>query len=138
MLQTDLNGLINQIKDNKFLQLLGLIILCVIGFYLVNKLFYNGEGLSRFSNIVIGTIKEPGGRCSNNVAGLDKALIENTINLPNRNPKLLTSSMVIPELVINEEKQRTTRMEILNMFYDTMDSDNVSILSRPKGLYMIP
>jgi hypothetical protein len=60
------------------------------------------------------------------------------IDLPNRDPKFLTSSMVIPEPTVKEENRRKTRMEILNMFYNSFDDDVVSYNNRPKGLYVIP
>ena len=70
---------------------------------------------------------------------MDEAMIRNTINLPNRNPALMTSSMVYPESPkqSNEEKKKT-RMEILNMFYSSFDDDLTSIKARPQNLHIIP
>jgi hypothetical protein len=60
------------------------------------------------------------------------------IDLPNRNPKMLTSSMVIPEVRKSDEELRKTRMEVLNMFYNSFDDDTTTYNNRPKGLYIIP
>lgn len=137
MLQTDLNGVINEIKTNSTWHFIILIIVFIIGFLLINKYFYNDSSRNNFGNIVIGRVYGSG-TCNSDVPGIDKLLIENEINLPNRNPKYLTSSMVIPEIPINDEKRKQTKMEILNMFYDSTDDLNISISNRPKGLYLIP
>ena len=77
--------------------------------------------------------------CKKDIPRLDEAMIRNTINLPNRNPALLTSSMVYPEpsKPSNEDIKRT-RMDILNMFYNSFDDDLISIKARPQNLYVIP
>ena len=80
-------------------------------------------------------------KCDNNnsIPRIDEAIISNTINLPNRNPKLLTSSMVYPEpSKPTDEDIRKTRMDVLNMFYDSFDDDVISITARPQNLYIIP
>ena len=143
MLQTDLNGLMQEMRTNRTWHLVFLILGCFIGFYLINKYFYPSK--NEFGNIIIGTVYANGGnRCDSttgfggNVPGLDKALIENEINLPNRNPAFLTSSMVIPEIRVSDEERRKTRMEVLNMFYSTNDDDATTINNRPRGLYLIP
>lgn len=139
MLNTDINGLIQDMKTNKTWHLVFLILGCIIGFYIINKVFYaNGDANPNgFANILIGTV-QGGNRCGNNVPGLDKLLIENEINLPNRNPAFLTSSMVVPAPTINEEERKKTRMDILNMFYSSNDDDMTSYNNRPRGLYIIP
>ena len=38
----------------------------------------------------------------------------------------------------SDEEIRKTRMDVLNMFYDTFDDDVISITSRPQNLYIIP
>ena len=77
--------------------------------------------------------------CNKDIPRLDEAMIRNTINLPNRNPDLLTSSMVYPaQSKPSDEEVRKTRMDVLNMFYDTFDDDVISITSRPQNLYIIP
>jgi hypothetical protein len=86
----------------------------------------------------VGTVYGSGNRCSDGIPKMDEALIRNMIDLPNRDPKFLTSSMVIPEPTVKEETRRKTRMEILNMFYNSFDDDLVNYNSRPKGLYVIP
>ena len=77
--------------------------------------------------------------CNKDIPRIDEALIRNTINLPNRNPALMTSSMVYPESPqpSNEERKRT-RMDILNMFYSSFDDDLTTIRARPQNLYIIP
>ena len=77
--------------------------------------------------------------CNKDIPRIDEAMIRNTINLPNRNPAMLTSSMVYPEQSKpSDEEIRKTRMDVLNMFYDTFDDDVISITSRPQNLYIIP
>ena len=54
------------------------------------------------------------------------------INLPNRNPQLLTSKMVYPAIkhTLNtpshDETRRSTRMDVLNMFYNN-DYNNINL-----------
>jgi hypothetical protein len=51
----------------------------------------------------------------------------------------MTSSMVYPETYKpSDEEVRKTRMDVLNMFYDSFDDDVISISSRPQNLYIIP
>ena len=119
----------NFITNNKLIQLILILVICLGGIYVINKYIYS-NGKNNFSDIVIGTIQSPGGRCSNTIIGPDKAIIENTINLPNRDPRLLTSSMVIPVPIVNEETRRKTRMDVLNMFYTSMDDDSIGIKDR--------
>ena len=46
--------------------------------------------------------------------------------------------MVIPEITTSQETQKQTRMEVLNMFYNTFDDDLTSVKARPQGLYLTP
>jgi len=75
---------------------------------------------------------------SNNNLSIDEKIIRDMINLPNRNPDLLTSSMVYPEQRDSDEYRKKTRMDVLNMFYSSFDDDSISIKSRPQNLYIIP
>ena len=76
--------------------------------------------------------------CNKSIPKMDEETIKNMINLPNRNPEMLTSSMVVPNNLPSDEARRRTRMDILNMFYTSFDDDTTSVSFRPKGLYMIP
>jgi hypothetical protein len=78
------------------------------------------------------------GSCKGEIPKIDEVIIRNMIELPNRDPRMLTTSMVIPEITSSNEMQKQTRMEILNMFYNTFDDDTTSIKSRPQGMYLIP
>jgi len=72
-------------------------------------------------------------------ANLDEAIIRHMINLPNRNPEMLTTSMVVPEpSQPSDEERRKTRMSVLNMFYNSFDDDLTTIKARPQNLYVIP
>lgn len=145
MLNTDLYGLAsnieNNLKSNKLVQL-GLIILgCVLLYCLLSR--YLQSGKNSFTNVVVLS-GSPGNRnmysngCKGDIPKIDEAIIRDTINLPNRDPKWLTTSMVIPEVTTSQEQQKQTRMEVLNMFYNTFDDDITSIKARPQGLYVIP
>lgn len=68
----------------------------------------------------------------------DERMIREMIELPNRNPMHLTSNMVVPSNLPNEEQRKESRMEVLNMFYNNGIDDSVSIHARPQNLYIIP
>ena len=86
-----------------------------------------------------GSSNIPNGNCKDKVANLDEAIIRNMINLPNKNPEMLTTSMVVPEpSKPSDEERRRTRMSILNMFYNSFDDDLTTIRARPQNLYIIP
>ena len=138
MLQTDLPTFLKTLKDNKTVHLVLLIVVCIIIYYLASKYISTARNKNNFSDILVGTVYGSGNRCSDGIPKMDEALIRNMIDLPNRDPKFLTSSMVIPEPTVKEETRRKTRMEILNMFYNSFDDDLVNYNSRPKGLYVIP
>ena len=143
MLQTDLNGLANSIehnmKNNKIVQLGLIIIGCILLYCLLSH--YLQPDKNAFANVVVIS-GSPGNMYSSNCKGdipkIDEAIIRDTINLPNRDPKWLTTSMVIPEITTNQEIQKQTRMEVLNMFYNSFDDDLTSIKARPQGLYLTP
>ena len=77
-------------------------------------------------------------RCDNDSQKLDEILFRNMINLPTQDPEMLTSSMVIPKIMPNDEDRRRTRMDVLNMFYTSFDDDSISIKNRPQDLFIIP
>jgi hypothetical protein len=141
MLQTDLNGFINEVKKNKTCHLILLILVCIIIYYLVSKYVlhsknnFNNVNGGIQSNILLGSMQDS---CKGDIPKIDEAIIRNMIELPNRNPTLLTSSMVVPEITTSDEERRRTRMGILNMFYSSFDDDLISYNKRPKGLYLTP
>jgi hypothetical protein len=140
MLVTDLKGLWDGLKHNTMFHLV--VLLCVCAFLYSMLSGYMSPRRNNFENVKMlygsndignGT----GGKCRG-IPKMDEAIIRNMIDLPNRNPAMLTSSMVIPEITKNVEDQRRTRMDILNMFYNTFDEDAITIKTRPQGLYVIP
>lgn len=133
MLQTDLSGVVNEVKNNKLIHLLLIFLGVLILFQLVSKYL---PRKNNFENVLYGTIANNG--CKGDIPKIDEAIIRNMIDLPNRNPAFLTSSMVLPEKRISDEDRRKTRMEVLNMFYSTLDDDTVGRSIRPQGLYIIP
>ena len=136
MFRTDLDGAINEIKSNKMFHLALLVLACVITFLILNKYVFNNDK-NNFNDVMVLYSDPNGGNCNKDIPRIDEAIIRNHINLPNRDPKLLTSSMVIPEITSNQELQKQTRMEVLNMFYNSTD-DGISFDNRPRGLYLIP
>jgi hypothetical protein len=134
MLNTDLRGFWENVKDNKTLHLIIIVIILIILYFVMSR--YMDKQRNDFINIMLqgNTVG-----CKGDIPKIDEAIIRSMIELPNRNPAMLTSSMVIPEPApINDETRRRTRMDILNMFYDSFDDDAVSISSRPKGLFIVP
>ena len=120
-----------------------LILLLVCAFLYSMLSGYVSSGRNSFENVKIlyGSNDIGNGLNNKNCRGIpkmDEAIISNMINLPNRNPAMLTTSMVIPEITKNMEDARRTRMDVLNMFYNTFDEDSISFKNRPKGLYVIP
>jgi len=149
MLQTDLNGFINEIKTNKICHLLLLILGCIIIYCLVSTYLESRNNFKNVTNNINNINNTNGiqknilwgsmqGGCKGDIPKIDEAIIRNMIELPNRNPKLLTSSMVLPEERKSDEERRRTRMDVLNMFYSSFDDDLTSINNRPKGLYLTP
>ena len=144
MLNTDLRGFMENCKNNKMLHLVILLGVCICLYILLSK--YTSSR-SDFNNVIIlpgmvsnnMNMNNQYSTCNKDIPRIDEALIRNTINLPNRNPALMTSSMVYPEppQSSNEDRKRT-RMDILNMFYNSFDDDLISIKARPQNLYVIP
>ena len=144
MFQTDLQGFINEVKKNKICQLMFLIFICIIIYVIVSK-YMNNKNKNNFndvrSNILFGggyNSSSQEGNCKGDIPKMDEAIIRNMIDLPNRDPKLLTSSMVVPEITTSDEARRQTRMDVLNMFYNSFDDDLTSYNKRPRGLYLTP
>lgn len=134
MLNTDLKGLYNQLSDNKTVHLLLLLASFIVLYIVVSR--YLDKRADNFKNVLM--LSGIMGNCKKDIPKIDEAIIRNMIELPNRNPEMLTTSMVIPAPTITDEERRKTRMDILNMFYNSFDDDAVDIGTRPKGLYVIP
>ena len=147
MLNTDLRGFMENCKNNKMFHLVILLGVCICLYILLNKYM---TSRSNFNNVVIlpGMVHNNmnmtmnnlnHNSCNKDIPRIDEAMIRNTINLPNRNPALMTSSMVYPESPKpSDEERKRTRMDILNMFYSSFDDDLISIKARPQNLYVIP
>jgi hypothetical protein len=136
MLQTDLDGFFNESKNNKIIQILLFILGCFVIYCLIDKYWLQSK--NNFGNVYIIRGQNNANSCKGDIPKIDEAIIRNMIELPNRNPKMLTSSMVIPEITTSQELQKQTRMEVLNMFYNSFDDDLTTVKSRPQGLYIIP
>lgn len=134
MLETDLKGLWDNLKNNKFFHLFVLLLVSIILYNMLSKYI---SKRNNFENVKILYGINNMNNCKG-IPKMDEAIIRNMIDLPNRNPALLTSSMVIPEILPSDEERRRTRMDILNMFYNTFDEDSISVNTRPTGLYIIP
>ena len=134
MLNTDLKGLYNELSDNKTAHLLLLLGVFIILYIIVSR--YMQRRADNFNNILM--LSGVMGGCKNDIPRIDEAIIRNMIELPNRDPAMLTSSMVVPAPTTTDEERRRTRMDILNMFYNSFDDDAIDIGSRPKGLYVVP
>jgi hypothetical protein len=142
MLNTDLRGFMENCKNNKMLHLVILLGVCICLYILLSNYM---KTRSNFNNVIIlpgminNNMNNQYSTCNKDIPRIDESLIRNTINLPNRNPALMTSSMVYPESPqpSNEDRKRT-RMDILNMFYSSFDDDLISIKARPQNLYIIP
>jgi hypothetical protein len=143
MLNTDLKGLWDSCKNNQMLHLFLLLGVCLFLYSMLSNYMKKRSDFNNI-NILAGMLHNnmnvnSNFSCNKDIPRIDEALIRNTINLPNRNPAMLTSSMVYPEQSKpSDEEIRKTRMDVLNMFYDTFDDDVISITSRPQNLYIIP
>jgi hypothetical protein len=148
MLNTDLKGFWEQCKCNTILHLLLLIGVCICIYSVLSK-YMNSK--SDFENIVylqgvLNNMQTEGmsteinnSQCNKDIPRIYEGIFNDTINLPNRNPDMLTSSMVYPvPSKPSDEDKRKTRMDVLNMFYSSFDDDLTSIKSRPQNLYIIP
>jgi hypothetical protein len=149
MFNTDLKGFLNNLKQNQIAQLLLLVGVCIFLYSLLSK-FTSSK--NDFNNIIhlqgmLNNMQDTNNTnnmnitntCKKDIPRIDEALFRNTINLPNRNPAMLTSSMVYPVPTgPSDEDKRKTRMDVLNMFYNSFDDDLTTIKSRPQNLYVIP
>ena len=159
MLNTDLKGLWDNCKNNKIIHLLLLLGVCIFLYSLLSKymntrtefnniVYLQGmltnmqEGMNTGMNtgMYTGMYTDINNKeCKKDIPRMDEAIFRNTINLPNRNPDMLTSSMVYPlQSKPSDEEKRRTRMDILNMFYNSFDDDLTCINARPQNLYIIP
>jgi len=145
MLATDLNGLWSNLKKNQVFHLFILLGICIILYMMFSK-YINLKNDFTNINILYGNDNCNGqlntdtdGYCKGDIPKLDEAIIRNAIEFKNRDPKMLTTSMVVPEpSPPSDEEKRRTRMDILNMFYNSFDDDLTSIKARPQNLYIIP
>jgi hypothetical protein len=143
MLVTDLNGLWSNLKHNKIFHMFILLGVCIL---LYKIMMSYTQSRNDFTNTSINMLFDLGGNsnmpnscCNGKNANLDEAIIRHMINLPNRNPEMLTTSMVVPEpSQPSDEERRKTRMSVLNMFYNSFDDDLTTIKARPQNLYVIP
>ena len=136
MLSTDLNGLITSLKNNQILHLFLLLGICMVLYSMLSKYM---QTRNNFGNILYGANYGMNSNCKGDIPKIDEAIIRSMINLPNRNPAMLTTSMVIPEpSQPSDEDRRRARMDVLNMFYNSFDDDLTSIKARPQNLYIIP
>jgi hypothetical protein len=149
MLNTDLKGLWDSCKNNQMCHLFLLLGVCIFLYSMLSNYMNKHNDLKKIMILkgmigmnTMNTNTNPmntNGQCNKDIPRIDEELIRNTINLPNRNPALMTSSMVYPETYKpSDEEVRKTRMDVLNMFYDSFDDDVISISSRPQNLYIIP
>ena len=140
MLATELKGFWDSLKHNTMFHLLILLLVCAFLYSMLHG--YMSYTRTNFENVkILYGSNDVGNGLNKNCRGIpkmDEAIIRNMIDLPNRNPAMLTSSMVIPEITKNMEDSRRARMDILNMFYNTFDEDSISLKYRPQGLYVTP
>ena len=152
MLNTDLKGLWESCKNNQMCHLFLLLGVCIFLYSMLSNYMNKHNDLKKImilksmigmkpmnTNAMNTNAMNFNAQCNKDIPRIDEELIRNTINLPNRNPALMTSSMVYPETYKpSDEEVRKTRMDVLNMFYDSFDDDVISISSRPQKLYIIP
>ena len=157
MLNTDLKGLWESCKNNQMCHLFLLLGVCIFLYSMLSNYMNKHNDLKKImilksmigmkpmntnamnTNAMNTNAMNFNAQCNKDIPRIDEELIRNTINLPNRNPALMTSSMVYPETYkSSDEEVRKTRMDVLNMFYDSFDDDVISISSRPQKLYIIP
>jgi len=142
MLVTDLNGLCNNLKNNQIFLLFILLGVCIMLYMMLLNYMKDRNDFTNLNvNMLYGTNSEniPNNYCKGDIPKLDEAIIRNMIDLPNRNPAMLTTSMIVPEpSKPTDEVRRKARMDVLNMFYSSFDDDLISIKARPQNLYIIP
>ena len=141
MLQTDLNGLWLSLKNNQIFHLIILLGICMVLYMMLSNYMKNTNNYNGFSNTY--TLYDTNGindvNCNRGIPKIDEAIIRNAIEFKNRDPAMLTTSMVVPEpSKPSDETRRKTKMDILNMFYSSFDDDLTTIKARPQNLYIIP
>jgi hypothetical protein len=137
---TDLKGLWDNLKHNTMFHLVILLSVCAFLYSMLSG--YMSSRRNNFENVKMlygsNDIGNGLGEKCRGIPKMDEAIIRNMIDLPNRDPAMLTTSMIVPEITKNVEDQRRMRMDILNMFYNTFDEDAIAIKARPQGLYLTP
>jgi hypothetical protein len=131
MTTSDCTSVLNTIRNHRLFPLGIVIIILTIGYFIV--MHFHEQKQAANNAIVILQLMQMG-----KPEMPDERKIREMIELPNRNPEWLTSSMVVPSNLPSDEKRKETRMEILNMFYNNGIDDQTSIHARPQNLYVIP
>jgi hypothetical protein len=126
-----LQNILDYIKSQPGFILLVILIICIVA-YCITIYHTNSKEKMLNGTLIMHMIQ------NTKYEMPDKRKIREMIELPNRNPAYLTSSMVAPVNVPSEEKKRETRMEVFNMFYNNTIDDEVSIHARPQNLFIIP
>ena len=148
MLETDLNGLWLTLKNNQMFHLFILLGICIILYMMLSKYMKQKNNFDDINNInylnaLYGmntdNMNITQSYCKGDIPKLDEAIIRNAIEFKNRDPSMMTTSMVVPEpSKPSDEVRRKTKMDVLNMFYSSFDDDLTTIKSRPQNLYVIP
>ena len=126
MFDTYLNGVWLNIKNNNILFLSILLGICIIIYFILVKYGKQSKIKNNFGNIN-GYAYNIYSNGPNHIPKIDEVIMRDMINLPNRNPSMLTSSMVVPQQPSQSvEEHKRTRMDILNMFYNSFD-DTIKI-----------
>jgi hypothetical protein len=141
MLNTDLNGFISNLKRNDIFNLFILLGICSLLYIMLSMCMKTESNFKNFSDTY--SLYDTNGmhnvKCNRGIPKIDEAIIRNAIEFNDRNPAMLTSSMVVPEPPKpSDEVRRKTKMDIMNMFYSSFDDDLTTIKSRPQNLYIIP
>lgn len=143
MFVTDLNGLWTSLKKNQIFHLIMLLGICILLYIMLSKYI---KPQNNFTDTDINMLyylqnqnNAENSYCRDDIPKMDEAIIRNMINLPVTDKSVLTTSMIVPEPPKpNDETIRKTRMDILNMFYNSFDDDLTTIKARPTSLYIIP
>lgn len=141
MLNTDLNGFISNLKRNDIFNLFILLGICSLLYMMLSMYTNKKSNFTNFSDTY--SLNDTNGindvNCNRGIPKMDESIIRNAIEFNNRNPEMLTTSMVVPEpSQPSDEVRRRTKMDIMNMFYSSFDDDLTTIKARPQNLYIIP
>jgi len=127
------NEYIVQLVHWKYFPIVLIIIVCILGWCITSAYLQSNKSAQVFLPIKVNIPHQ-----HNNMM-LDERIFRNTIELQDRDPRWLTSSMVAPQVVLpSDEKRKGSRMEVFNMFYDNGIDDEITIKSRPRNLYIVP